>query len=74
MTDAVGKVRGILLTRNNQIIGVNFLHRTYALDAYFESILLRDPPPKTLFSTASTPSTRLWTGSARDTRPLRTWP
>jgi len=28
LTDAVEKVRGILLTRNNRIIGVEFLNRT----------------------------------------------
>ncbi len=49
--DAVEKVRGILLERNNQIIGVDFLNRTCAFDPHFESILLRDPP-KIFFSTA----------------------
>jgi hypothetical protein len=44
LADAVEKVRGILLTRNNRIIGVDFLNRTCAFDAHFESILLRDPP------------------------------
>ena len=35
MTDAVEKVRGVLLTRNNRIIGVDFLNRTCALNARF---------------------------------------
>jgi hypothetical protein len=34
------------------MIGVDFLNRTYAFDAYFESILLYRVPPN-LFSTAS---------------------
>ena len=42
--DAVEKVRRIPLTRNNRIIGVDFLNRTCAFEAHFESILLRDPP------------------------------
>ena len=49
--DAVEKVRGILLERN--IIGVDFLNRICALDAYFESILL-GASPQNPFSTAST--------------------
>jgi len=44
VADAVEKVRGILLIRNNRIIRVGFLNRTCAFDAHFESILLRDPP------------------------------
>ena len=40
MTDAVEKVLGILLTRNNRIIGLDFLNRTCAFEAHFESILL----------------------------------
>jgi hypothetical protein len=44
VADAVEKVRGILLTCNNRITGVDFLNRTCAFDAHFESILLRDPP------------------------------
>lgn len=44
LTDAVEKVRCILLTRNNRIIGVNFLNRTCTLGAHFESMLLREPP------------------------------
>ncbi len=44
MTDAVEKVRSIRPTRNNRIIGVDFLNRTCAFDPHFESILLRDPP------------------------------
>src|SRR6266446_8907891 len=50
--DAVEKVRGILLTRNNRIIGPDFLNRTCAFEAHFESIWLRDHP-KIFFSTAS---------------------
>jgi hypothetical protein len=42
--DAVEKVRGIQLTRNNRIIGLDFLNRTCAFEAHFESILLREPP------------------------------
>jgi hypothetical protein len=53
LIDAVEKVRGILLTRNNRIVGLDSLNRTCAFEAHFESILLRDPP-KNLFSTAST--------------------
>jgi len=41
---AVEKVRSVLLTRNNRINGVDFLNRTYAFDAHFESMLLRGPP------------------------------
>jgi len=48
LADAVEKVRDILLTRNNRIMGVDFLNRTCAFDAHFESILLRKPP-KNLF-------------------------
>src|SRR5215471_20259628 len=44
LADAVEKVCGILLTCNNRIIGVDFLNRTCAFDAVFESILLREPP------------------------------
>jgi hypothetical protein len=44
LTDAVEKVGGILLTRNNRIIGVDFLNRTCAFDAHFESILLGEAP------------------------------
>jgi len=43
LTDAVEKVGGILLTRNNRIIGVDFLTRTFATDAHFESMLLGEP-------------------------------
>jgi len=42
--DAVEKVRGIRLTRNNRIIRVDFLNRTCVFDVHFESILLRDHP------------------------------
>jgi hypothetical protein len=31
LTDAVEKARGVLLTRNNRIIGVDFLNRIFAL-------------------------------------------
>ena len=55
--DAVEKVRGILLTRNNRIVGVDFLNRTCAFDAHFESILLRDPP-KSFFDSIG--QKRLW--------------
>ena len=41
--DAVEKVRSILLTRNNRIRGVDFLSRTCAFDAHFESMLLGEP-------------------------------
>jgi hypothetical protein len=41
--DAVEKVRGILPTRNNRIIGVDFLNRTCTFDIDFESILPKDP-------------------------------
>jgi putative transposase len=34
---------GILLTRNNRLIGVAFLNRTFAIDAHFESMLLGEP-------------------------------
>jgi hypothetical protein len=44
VTDAVEKVRGTLLTRNNRIILVDFSNRTCAFHADFESILLRDHP------------------------------
>jgi hypothetical protein len=44
LKDAVEKVRGIPRTRNNRIIGVDFLNRTCAFDAHFESISLGDPP------------------------------
>jgi hypothetical protein len=40
VADAVEKVRGIPLTRNNRIIGVDFLNRTFVFDAHFESMLL----------------------------------
>jgi hypothetical protein len=52
MAYAVEKARDILLTRNDRIIGVDFLNRTCAFDTHFESILLRDPP-KIFFPTAS---------------------
>ncbi|SRR6266446_2770224 len=41
--DAVEKIRGMSWTRNNRIIGVDFLNRTCAFDTHCESILLRDP-------------------------------
>src|SRR5262249_42100367 len=41
--DAVEKVRGIRLERNNRIIGADFLNRTCAFGPHFESILLGDP-------------------------------
>jgi hypothetical protein len=40
LADAVEKVDRILLTRNNRIIGVDFLNRTFVFDAHFESMLL----------------------------------
>ena len=43
MADAVEKVGAILLEWNNRIIGVDFLNRTCAVDAQFESMLLREP-------------------------------
>jgi hypothetical protein len=44
VTDAVEKVGGILLMRNNRIIRVDFLNGTWAFDAHLESMLLREPP------------------------------
>jgi len=44
LTDAVEKVRGIPLERNNRIITVHFLNRTCAFHPHFESMLLRDLP------------------------------
>ena len=44
MADAVEKVRGIPLTRNNRIIGVDSLNRTCASVVHFKSILLGEPP------------------------------
>jgi hypothetical protein len=52
LTDAVEKVRGTSDKRNNKIINDDLLHRTCALDARIDSILLREPP-QNLFSTAS---------------------
>jgi hypothetical protein len=43
LTDAVEKVGVILLTRNNRIIGVDFLNRSFAIDTHFESMLLGEP-------------------------------
>ncbi len=43
VADALEQVRGILLTRNNRIIGIDFLNRTFAIDAHFESMLLGEP-------------------------------
>ncbi len=43
MADAVEKVGGILLRRNNRIVGVHFLNRTCAFRPHFESMLLRNP-------------------------------
>jgi hypothetical protein len=48
VADGVEEVRGIPLTRNNRIIGVDRLNRTCVFDASFESILLRHRP-KILF-------------------------
>ena len=45
MADAVEKVRGILPTRNNRVIGAGFLNRTCAFEAHFES----EPPKKSFF-------------------------
>jgi hypothetical protein len=53
MTDAVEKVGGMPLARNNRIMGANFLNQSCAFDARLESILLGDPPQNP-FSTAST--------------------
>jgi hypothetical protein len=44
LADAVEKVRGIPLERNNRIIRVYFLDRTCALHPHFEPALLRAPP------------------------------
>jgi len=41
--NAVQKVGAILLARNDQIIGVDFLNRSFAIDARFESTLLGEP-------------------------------
>jgi hypothetical protein len=41
--DAVEKVGGMPLARNNQIMGANFLNQSCAFDARLESILLGDP-------------------------------
>jgi hypothetical protein len=43
MTEAVEKVAGILLERNNRIVGVGFLNRTCAFDPRSESMLRIDP-------------------------------
>src|SRR5262249_2320414 len=57
MADAVEKVRGVLLTRNNRINGVDFLNRTYAFEAHFESMInVAQRSPQNLFSTASAQS------------------
>jgi hypothetical protein len=44
------KVRGPSDKRNNRIINDDLLHRTCALDARLESILLRDPPQNPFFN------------------------
>ena len=41
VADAVEKVRGIPLERNNRISGGDFLNRTCVFDPHFESILRR---------------------------------
>ena len=41
--DAVEKVGGTPLARNNRIIGADFLNQSCAFDARLESMLLRDP-------------------------------
>jgi hypothetical protein len=43
LTDAVKKVGGMPLARNNRIMGANFLNQSCAFDARLESILLGDP-------------------------------
>jgi hypothetical protein len=48
MTDVVEKVCGVPPARNNRIMMADFLNRSCAFDARFESILLADPP-KILF-------------------------
>jgi hypothetical protein len=60
--DTVEKVRASLLTRNNRIVRVDFLNRTCAVDAHFESMLLRDPPK--IFFRQHRPSSSVTTHSA----------
>ena len=55
MTDAVKKVGGIPLARNNRIMEADFLNRCCSFNARLESILLGDPPQNP-FSTVSTQS------------------
>jgi hypothetical protein len=55
MTDTVEKVRSMAPPRNNRIDEADFLNRSCAFDAGFESMLLGDPPQNP-FSTVSTHS------------------
>jgi hypothetical protein len=44
LTDAVDKVRGVLLECNNRIIGADFLNQTCASDARFGSVFAQPAP------------------------------
>jgi hypothetical protein len=50
--DAVEKVGPVPAARNNGIVGIGFLNRSWEFDARLESMLLGSPF-KVLFSTAS---------------------
>src|SRR3972149_2762630 len=55
LTDAVEKVDDMPPSRNNRIMGADFLNRSCAFDARLESMLLGGTPQNP-FSTASTKS------------------
>jgi hypothetical protein len=59
LDDAVEKVRSMPPTRNNRIKETDFLNRSCAFDAGFESMLLGDPSQNP-FSTVSDQSGQRW--------------